>query len=68
MMGRGELLHQGTIKELTKDLEGEVWEAVVPGRMLAQIEEWRLQFSILSASIHPVQIVLDRRLPECRLY
>lgn len=39
LMGRGELLRQGTIKELTNDLEGEVWEAVVPGRMLAQIEE-----------------------------
>lgn len=39
LMGRGELLRQGTIKDLTFDLEGEVWEADVPGRMLAQIEE-----------------------------
>ncbi|CAH1054152.1 ABC transporter ATP-binding protein [Paenibacillus pseudetheri] len=39
LMGRGKLLRQGTIKELTSDLEGEVWEAVVPARMLAQIEE-----------------------------
>lgn len=39
LMGRGKLLRQGTIKELTSDLEEEVWEADVPGRMLAQIEE-----------------------------
>lgn len=39
LMGRGKLLRQGTIKELTSNLEGEVWEADVPGRMLAQIEE-----------------------------
>lgn len=39
LLGRGELLRQGTIKELTSDLDGEVWEAIVPGRMLAQIEE-----------------------------
>ncbi|MDH6373835.1 ABC-2 type transport system ATP-binding protein [Paenibacillus sp. PastF-3] len=39
LMERGKLLRQGTIKELTSNLEGEVWEADVPGRMLAQIEE-----------------------------
>ncbi|MEK3661486.1 ABC transporter ATP-binding protein [Paenibacillus sp. FSL F4-0236] len=39
LMGRGELLREGTIKDLTFDLEGEVWEADIPGRMLAQIEE-----------------------------
>ncbi len=39
LMGRGELLRQGTIKELTSELQGEVWEALIPGRLLAQIEE-----------------------------
>lgn len=39
LMGRGALLRQGTIKELTSELQGEVWEALIPGRLLAQIEE-----------------------------
>ena len=39
LMGKGELLRQGTIKELTSELQGEVWEALIPGRLLAQIEE-----------------------------
>lgn len=39
LMGRGELLRQGTIKELISELQGEVWEALIPGRLLAQMEE-----------------------------
>lgn len=39
LMGRGKLLRQGTISELTAELRGSVWQAVVPKRLLAQIEE-----------------------------
>lgn len=39
LMRQGSLLRQGTILELTSELLGEVWQAVVPGRQLAQIEE-----------------------------
>ncbi len=39
LMGQGKLLRQGTISELTSELQGEVWQAIIPSRQLAQIEE-----------------------------
>lgn len=39
LMGRGELLRQGTIQELTCELLGQVWVAVVPSVLLPHIEE-----------------------------
>ncbi|MBP1994479.1 ABC transporter ATP-binding protein [Paenibacillus eucommiae] len=39
LMGQGKLLRQGTIGELTSELQGQVWQAIVPSRLLAQIEE-----------------------------
>jgi ABC-type multidrug transport system ATPase subunit len=39
LMGQGSILRQGTIKELLSEVQGEVWQVVVPGRLLAQIEE-----------------------------
>ncbi|MNP69327.1 hypothetical protein D3C76_1654080 [compost metagenome] len=62
-MGRGELLRQGTIKELTNELQGEVWEAHVPGRLLAQIEENGTVVNVQQTDTGLVVRVVSKTLP-----
>lgn len=63
LMGRGELLRQGTIKELTNELQGEVWEAHVPGRLLAQIEENGTVVNVQQTDTGLVVRVVSKTLP-----
>ncbi|WP_339247566.1 ABC transporter ATP-binding protein [Paenibacillus sp. FSL R10-2796] len=63
LMGRGELLRQGTIKELINELQGEVWEAHVPGRLLAQIEENGTVVNVQQTDTGLVVRVVSKTLP-----